>query len=139
MPVVRLAYLTGAVVDAVIGVLLLLPETLAQVLGLAAVPTGGMERLALAMTAAMLLGWTGLLLWGAASPVERRSVLALTIFPVITGLALVVLFGWRGLLISGQGAVGIWLMQALLVGLLTWAYMAAHRMARNLASSRRQS
>jgi hypothetical protein len=139
MSVARFGYLAGAVADAVIGVLLLLPETLAQVLGLAGAPTGGMERLALAMTATMLFGWTGLLLWGAASPVERRGVLALTIFPVIVGLALAVLYGWRGLLISGQGAFGIWLMQALLVVLLTWAYMAAHRMARNLASSGRRS
>ena len=34
----------------------------------------------------MMFGWTALLLWAYKRPLERKGVLLLTIFPVITGL-----------------------------------------------------
>ena len=49
--------------------------------------------------ASLMFGWTGLLLWANCRPLERKGVLLLTIFPVITGLL----------------AAGIW---ALIVGIL---------------------
>ena len=126
---IRLVYIFAAVIDAAIGVLLLLPEALAEMLGLAYLPARPAERLALGMTAAMLVGWTSLLLWAAASPIERRGVLLLTIFPVITGLALSVLLGWSMSYISTTGAAQVWSLQALLVGILGWAFHSAWRIA----------
>jgi hypothetical protein len=126
---IRLCYAVGAVADAVIGIVLLSPAMLAETLGLAEVPSRLSEQVALMMTATLLFGWTGLLLWGAQSPVERRGVLLLTIFPVIAGLALVVLLGWSGSYISTAGAAVIWSMQVLLVGLFAWAFVSAERCA----------
>ena len=39
------------------------------------------------MGAALMFGWTALLLWADRAPVERRDVLLLTVFPVVVGLA----------------------------------------------------
>jgi hypothetical protein len=128
---IRLSYALGATVDVIIGVLLLLPVTLARALGLAEAPTRLSERVALGMAAALLFGWTGVLLWAARSPVERRGVLLLTIFPVIAGLALAVLFAWTGSLVSTAGAAIVWTMQGVLVGLFAWTYHAAWRIAGN--------
>jgi len=126
---IRLCYAVGAVVDAAVGILLLFPALLAETLSLAEVPSRLSERIPLAMTAALLFGWTGLLFWGARLPVERRGVLLLTIFPVIAGIALAVLFGWNGSYVSTAGAVMIWSAQGLLACLLAWAFVSARRCA----------
>lgn len=39
--------------------------------------------------APLMFGWTVLLLWGAAAPVERRGLLLITIVPVVAGLVIV--------------------------------------------------
>lgn len=122
---INVAYAVGAMADAVFGILLLFPSALADVVGLAEMPSRLSERVALAMTASLLFGWTGLLLWGLRSPVERRGILLLTIFPVITGLALAVLLGWWGSYISTSGAAMIWSTQGVLAGLFVWAFAFA--------------
>src|SRR5262249_5256538 len=38
--------------------------------------------------AALMVGWTCLLLWAAARPAERRAVMLFTVVPVIAGLVL---------------------------------------------------
>ena len=81
---VQLAYVIGAAADAY-AVLLVFPGTLADIAGLAEVPSRLSERVALAMTASLLLGWTGILLWGLQSPVERRGILLLRSFPSSRG------------------------------------------------------
>ena len=43
-------------------------------------------RYAMGIGASLMAGWTLLLLWGAASPIERRDILLLTVCPVITGI-----------------------------------------------------
>jgi hypothetical protein len=35
-----------------------------------------------------MLGWTALLIWADRKPLERKGVLLLTVFPVITGIVL---------------------------------------------------
>jgi len=125
MAAIRLCYVFGAVVDAVVGTLFVFPGPLAVVLGLAEVPARPSERLALLAAAALMFGWTALLLWGARSPVARRGVLALTIFPVIGGLAAAVAYGWLASLVSTRGAIRLWSTQALLIALLGWGYLAA--------------
>lgn len=43
-------------------------------------------RDAAAIGAALMAGWTALLVWGVLRPVERRGVLLLAAFPVVLGL-----------------------------------------------------
>ena len=43
-------------------------------------------QFAMGIAAAMMWGWTALLIWGVQNPLERKGVLLLTAFPVITGL-----------------------------------------------------
>jgi len=128
--VIRAIYAAGAIFDAAIAALLLLPDALAMVVGLAEVPSRLSERVGLAMASSLLFGWTGLLIWGLRSPVERRGVLLLTVFPVIMGLALAVLAGWSGSYISTAGAAMIWSTQTLLSLLFICAFLGAQRAAK---------
>jgi hypothetical protein len=43
--------------------------------------------------ASLMAGWTVLLGWAACDPIERRGVLLITFFPVLTGLAVFTLIG----------------------------------------------
>ena len=45
-------------------------------------------RYALALAASLMLGWTILLLWADRKPLERKGVLLLTAFPVVSGILL---------------------------------------------------
>ena len=62
-------------------------------------------RYAMGIAAAMMWGWTGLLIWGAQDPFERRGTLLLTAFPVITGLMLSNVFAASNSLISSTSEV----------------------------------
>jgi hypothetical protein len=83
--------------------------------------TSGTSRLAMGYGAALMIGWTALLVWAYQRPLERRAVAALTVL-VIWGLVLAevvsVVLGhvpaWR--------MVPTWCLQAVLLGLFAGAY-----------------
>ena len=72
----KASYIAGAVADGLTGVLILIPSRMGE---------AGF-RYAMGLAAALMFGWTVLLLWGNIKPLERKGILLITIFPVITGL-----------------------------------------------------
>ena len=74
----RTSYWAGAVADAVIGIVMLIPGRMGETEF--AYPMG--------LAAALMFGWTVLLIWADRKPVERKAILLITVFPVITGLLL---------------------------------------------------
>lgn len=84
MKVLKLAYLAGAITDFLVYLLMVFPS-------LATIFWGFREfddkyYFAMGMGAALMLGWTMLLLWAYQQPIERRFVALLTII-VIIGIA----------------------------------------------------
>jgi hypothetical protein len=82
----HLAFRVGAVADAVMVVPLLLPSAGAAMLGLDGFAPSREYRYVAGVAAALMAGWTALLLWGDRDPVARRGVLLLTVVPVLAGL-----------------------------------------------------
>jgi hypothetical protein len=82
----HLAYWTGAVVDAAMVVLLLAPAVAGAMLGLDRFAPGPDYRYAAGLCAALMAGWTALLVWADREPVQRRGILLLTVCPVLIGL-----------------------------------------------------
>jgi len=72
----KASFLAGAVADAGIGVLMLIPSRMGQTE--ITYPMG--------LGASLMFGWSLLLIWAYRKPVERKGILIITIFPVITGL-----------------------------------------------------
>lgn len=72
----KASFLAGAVADAVIGILMLIPSRMGQ--AEFTYPMG--------LAATLMFGWTVLMIWGYRQPVARKGLLVITIFPVITGL-----------------------------------------------------
>ncbi|WP_324784628.1 hypothetical protein [Streptomyces sp. H51] len=82
----HIAYWTGAVADGAMLVPLLVPKAAGAMLGIDRFAPGSDYRYATAVGAALMAGWTALLVWADRRPVERRGVLLLTVFPVLVGL-----------------------------------------------------
>lgn len=129
----RAAYWTGAVFDALTLIPMLVPGIGARVFGLTDFVPGREYRYAMGLAAALMLGWTILLLWADRKPLERRGVLPLTIVVVI-GLAA------AGAYAAAQGLVPLsrmlptWIWQAAICGFFLVAYLQAGR-ARSSPSS----
>jgi hypothetical protein len=74
----RTSYWAGAVVDALVGMLMLIPGRMGET----------EFRYPMGLAATLAFGWTALLVWADRKPVERKGILVITVFPVITGLLL---------------------------------------------------
>jgi hypothetical protein len=80
------AYWFGAILDGAMVVPLLVPRIAAAMLGLVGFAPTPDFRYAAAVGAALMAGWTALLVWGALRPLDRRGILLLTACPVVVGL-----------------------------------------------------
>jgi hypothetical protein len=127
---VKLAYWTAAIVDGFAAVAMLYPQLIQPMLGIATLPASPDARYALSSAAALMAGWTALLIWASGDPVGRRGVLLLTAFPVIAGLALSALLGVRVGYIPLGGAARVWLLQSVLAVGTVAAYRAASSLDR---------
>lgn len=83
----RISYWTGAIIDALAALMLTFPPLAAWFSGFSSIPDSAAFRSSNAQAAALMWGWTFLLLWADHRPLERRGVLALTLIPVLSGLA----------------------------------------------------
>ena len=82
----RICYWAGAITDFFAAFAMMFSGVGASVYGLHGFHPGADYRYAMGMGAALMLGWTAILIWADRKPVERKFVLVITVFPAITGL-----------------------------------------------------
>lgn len=105
----RIAFWLGVVTDGLAVIPMLSRRIGAALFGSDSSRDNMESRFAWGVGAALMAGWTLLLLWGAASPILRRDILLLTFFPVITGIVLAtVLAARRGLVLVAR-MVPLWI------------------------------
>jgi len=104
----RIAFLLGAVTDGLAILPMLSRRVGAALFGGDLSRSNHEYRYAMGIGASLMAGWTLLLLWGAASPLERRAVLVLTVFPVITGIVAATVLAVRRGVIRLSRAVPLW-------------------------------
>ena len=111
----RVGYRVGAAADGFATYRMLFPK----------VAHGVEYRYALGLAAALMLGWTMLLLWADRKPLERKGVLLLTAFPVVSGLLLAEIYAvFSGVMAFGEMLpTGIFLLG--LIALFCFAYFNA--------------
>ncbi len=85
-------FIIGAVLDGLFAVVMLTPSLEALVWGFEEPVLDPDFRFAMTFGAALMAGWTALLVWAAAKPAERRAVAPLTMF-VVAGLMLAEILG----------------------------------------------
>jgi hypothetical protein len=117
----RISYWAGAIADAFAAFRMLFPEY---------IMTGSNPdvsyNLGMKWGVALMLGWTLLLIWADRKPLERKSVLLLTVCPVIIGLMItsVVTFA------AGFGTVGSLIINLIILTALMILMMFSYLNAR---------
>lgn len=89
----KACFLIGAVTDGLAVVPMLSPRVGTMLFGGDFGRLGVEYRYAMGIGASLMAGWTALLLWGSIKPVERRDLLVMTIFPVVTGIVASTFYG----------------------------------------------
>lgn len=110
-------FIIGAVLDGVAAVIMLAPSLEALAWGFDEPVLDPGYRFAMTFGAALMVGWTALLVWAAAKPVERRAVAPLTML-VVAGLMYAEFLGMAsGFLPASHVWAALIFQMALLVGL----------------------
>jgi hypothetical protein len=112
----------GVAADALWTVALIHPQFYGLLTGKSLVSPDLDQRLVMGIAASLMAGWTLLLAWVAAKPVDRRAVMLLTAVPVVAGLTIVTAVG----MVNGHAA-NHWIMGKclfLLIAMLAGFHMA---------------
>jgi hypothetical protein len=128
--IVRIAFLVGAVTDALAVVPMLSRRAGVALFGGESFRGGAGYRFAMGIGASLMAGWTLLLLWGALRPLERREVLLLTVFPVIAGIVAATVGAARRGTLRASRVVPLWIHLGLLSLFYAVAYVLSSPFAR---------
>ncbi len=118
----KIAFWIGAITDALAAVIMIFPELGAYFFKHEEVAITPEYRYALRMGAALMVGWTALLIWGSIKPVERRGILVLTVFPVITGIVLAQIYAVYSGYIEIARIFPLWIHLTLISTFFLFAY-----------------
>jgi hypothetical protein len=111
----RISYWVGAIADGIATLRMLFPK----------IAYGVEYRYALGLGASLMLGWTFLLLWADRKPLERKGVLLLTVFPVITGILLAEIYSVTKGLITFEKMLPTGIFLVVLIALFIFSYFNA--------------
>jgi hypothetical protein len=120
----RAAFLIGAVIDALMIPLMLIPALARIFWGFTDFPSTYMY--AMIMGAALMFGWTLLLIWAYQRPIERRGVALLTIV-VILGIAVANIYAVIIGLIPASRMILSWVMQTVLLTVFSIGYFDSRK------------
>jgi hypothetical protein len=128
----RRSYRAGALVDALAAVGMAVPKLYGPTLRFEPGFRRSRPEFAYAMRtgAPLMLGWSALLLWADRRPLERRGVLAITVVPVIAGLAANDAHAVRAGHLSGSSLTPVRLLQLALAGMFGYSAFRARVAAR---------
>lgn len=121
----RISYRAGAILDALAALSMLSPALFAATSRLPDFRPGIEYRYAMGMGAALMLGWTVLLLWADRRPPERKGVLLITLLPVMTGLVLNEIHAVSDTFLSIAALAPVWVAQVLISVLFLFSYLNA--------------
>jgi len=110
----RIAFLVAAVTDGLALVPMLVPRVGAALFGGDSSRATPEYRYAMNLAAALMAGWTVLLFWGAAQPIERRAVLLIVVCPSILGIVAASVAAARRGVVHARRMVPLWIHLAVL-------------------------
>ena len=117
-------FIIGAVLDGLVAVVMLTPSLEALAWGFEEPVLDPGFRFAMTFGAALMVGWTALLVWAAGKPAERRAVAPLTML-VVVGLMLAEILGMASGFLPALRVSMLVAFQVLLLVGLALAFRAA--------------
>jgi hypothetical protein len=121
----RISFWAAAIADGATAYLMIKVAVFGATSSLTGYTPGIEYRYGMGICASLMLGWTALLVWGDRKPVERKGVLALTVFPVITGIFITTYLAYLAGFMPIKGTVMICGINVALIVLLSYSYLQA--------------
>ena len=118
----KTAFWIGAITDGLAAVIMIFPELREFVFGSDSFEITPAYRYALGMAAALMTGWTVLLIWGSLKPMERKGLLIITVFPVISGIVIAQLYAVYSGYIECVRLIPLWAHLTLISSFFIYAY-----------------
>jgi hypothetical protein len=134
----HLAYWIGAMVDAAMVLPLLVPNVAGAMMGIDRFAPNAEYRYVAGLCAALMAGWTALLIWADRDPVARRGILLLTVCPVVLGLAAAGVYAMQSGLVRPVYIAPIFAVQFAIMVLFVAAYRRARTLARQTPTGKQQ-
>jgi len=123
----RIAFWIGAITDATAALIMALPELRVYIFASEVQKITSEYRYALGMGAALMTGWTALLIWGSLKPLERRGILVLTVFPVISGIVIAQIYAVSYGLLTISEILPVWIHLTLMSLFFLFAYFRSNK------------
>ena len=123
----RISFWVGAIVDLLAAIQLFLPSLWASMDGFTTYTPNSTLNFALTIAGSLMLGWTILLIWADRKPIQRKSILLLTIFPVLSGLVLNNIYAVASGLRPLQSALPELALQLIAGSLVLFSYLNARK------------
>ncbi len=118
---IRILFWVGAIIDAYAAVQLLVLRY-ATFSAATSGSISGDAVYAVGQAAALMLGWTALLVWGSIKPIERRGVLLLTALPALAALAVNTIQGIAAGFFTPEGKLAALIVQGVFLPVMVIAY-----------------
>ena len=119
----RISYWVGAIVDGFVAIAWLFPDFWASFSNFLQHANSVELSFSMWQGAALMAGWTVLLLWADRKPVERKGILLITIFPVLAGMVLANILSVSSGLRTIETVAPVLLLQCLLAVLFMGSYL----------------
>ncbi len=123
--ILRISYWFGAILDGIMVIPMLFPNIGGIMFGINNFHPGNDYKYAMMIGASLMLGWAILLLWADRKPLERKGVILITMFPVVTGMILSGVYAVSTGLIRIEKMAPTWILQAVLLLLFMYGYFSA--------------
>jgi hypothetical protein len=119
----RFCYWVGALFDGLTLIPMLFPRIGGMLFGIPDFNPGAEYRYAMGVGAALMAGWTVLLLWADRKPADRRGLLLLSLFPVLSGLILAGIYAVACGMAKPDKMAPLWIFQAAVFTLFSVTYI----------------
>jgi hypothetical protein len=132
----RISYWAGAILDGLNVVPLLFPEIGGNMFGLSGFNPGAEYRYVSYIGAALMLGWTVLLIWADRRPVERKGIILITVVPVILGISIAGVYALSAGVFPASRLAPLFILQCALTALFLFSFFYARHEEKRAANSR---
>ncbi len=123
----KILFYIGAIVDFIATIPLLFPKIAQSGFGLEPFQVSQDYMYTSRMAAALMLGWGVLLIWGSIKPIERKGLLLITLFPVVSGMIISSILVVNSGLIQPKFMISAWVYYALLTPAYIYGYLTASK------------
>ena len=124
----KIAFWIGAMTDALAAIIMIFPKLGTYLFKHENVVITPEYRYALGMGAALMVGWTVLLIWGSFKPLERKGILVITVFPVITGIVLAQIYAVSCGYIALNNMIPIWIHLTVISSYFLFTYFKSNKL-----------